>query len=104
MIYGTGGASMVTIREAFGAEVPLKIVGYIDDEPLHRNLRVSGYSVMEDHADLLAMIERGDVDCVVLNTPLLAAENLQALEQSCDAHEINLLRLQVHLKRLSVAS
>ena len=104
VIYGTGGASLGTIREAFGAEVSLKIVGFIDDEPLHRNMRVSGYSVMGDHADLLAMIERGDVDCVVLNTPLLAAENLQALEQSCDAHEIDLLRLQVHLKRLSVAS
>ena len=104
VIYGTGGASLGTIREAFGAEVSLKIVGFIDDEPLHRNMRVSGYSVVGDHADLLTMIDRGDVDCVVLNTPLLPAEHLQALEQSCDAHEIDLLRLQVHLKRLSVAS
>jgi UDP-GlcNAc:undecaprenyl-phosphate GlcNAc-1-phosphate transferase len=104
VIYGTGGASLGTIREAFGAGVSLKIVGFIDDEPLHRNMRVSGYSVVGNHADLLTMIERGDVDCVVLNTPLLPAEHLQALEQSCDVHEIDLLRLQVHLKRLSVAS
>jgi UDP-GlcNAc:undecaprenyl-phosphate GlcNAc-1-phosphate transferase len=104
VIYGTGGASLGTIREAFGAEVSLKIVGFIDDEPLHRNMRVSGYSVVGNHADLLTMIEHGEVDCVVLNTPLLPAEHLQALEQSCDAQEIDLLRLQVHLKRLSVAS
>jgi UDP-GlcNAc:undecaprenyl-phosphate GlcNAc-1-phosphate transferase len=104
VIHGTGGASLGTIREAFGAEVSLKIVGFIDDDPLHRNMRVSGYSVVGNHADLLTMIERGEVDCVVLNTPLLPVEYLQALEQSCDAHEIDLLRLQVHLKRLSVAS
>jgi UDP-GlcNAc:undecaprenyl-phosphate/decaprenyl-phosphate GlcNAc-1-phosphate transferase len=104
IIYGTGGASLGTIREAFGAEVSLKIVGFIDDDPLHRSMRVSGYSVLGNHADLLSLIERGEVDCVVLNTPLLAAERLQELEQACEAREIDLLRLQVHLKRLSVAS
>jgi UDP-GlcNAc:undecaprenyl-phosphate/decaprenyl-phosphate GlcNAc-1-phosphate transferase len=104
IIYGTGGASLGTIREAFGAEVSLKIVGFIDDDPLHRSMRVSGYSVLGNHADLLSLIERGEVDCVVLNTPLLAAERLQELEQVCEAREIDLLRLQVHLKRLSVAS
>jgi UDP-GlcNAc:undecaprenyl-phosphate/decaprenyl-phosphate GlcNAc-1-phosphate transferase len=104
LIYGTGGASLGTIREAFGAEVSLKIVGFIDDEPLHRSMRMSGYSVVGNHTDLLLMIDRGEVDCVVLNTPILSVERLQELERVCDAHDIELLRLQVHLKRLSVAS
>ena len=104
VIYGTAGASLGTIREAFGGEVSLKIVGFIDDEPLHRSMRMSGYSVVGNHTELLAMIERGDVDCVVLNLPLLPVEKLQELERACDEREIELLRLQVHLKRLSVAS
>lgn len=104
VIYGTGGASLGTIREAFGADVSLKIVGFIDDDPLHRRMRVSGYSVLGDHAQLLGMIERRDVDCVVLNTPLVSVERLQELEQWCGAHEIDLLRLHVHLKPLSAAA
>ena len=104
VIYGTGGASLGTIREAFGAGVSLKIVGFIDDDPLHRRMRVSGYSVLGDHAQLLGMIERRDVDCVVLNTPLVSVERLQELERECDAHEIDLLRLYVHLKPPSAAA
>jgi UDP-GlcNAc:undecaprenyl-phosphate GlcNAc-1-phosphate transferase len=104
VIYGTGGASLGTIREAFGAEVTLKIVGFIDDDPLHRRMRVSGYSVLGDYAQLLGMIERRDLDCVVLNTPVVSVERLQELEQRCGAHEIDLLRLHVHLKPLSAAA
>jgi len=104
VIYGTGGASLGTIREGFGADVTLKIVGFIDDDPLHRRMRVSGYSVLGDYAQLLGMIERRDVDCVVLNTPVVSVERLQELEQRCGTHEIDLLRLHVHLKPLSAAA
>jgi len=52
----------------------------------------------------LDMIDRGDVDCVVLNTPVVSVERLQELERRCGAQEIPLLRLHVHLKPLSAAS
>jgi len=104
VIYGTGGASLGTIRDAFGADVSLKVLGFIDDEPLHRSMRVSGYSVIGDHAKLLDMIAGDEIDCVVLNTTLVDVERLQALERACDQHDVELLRLQVGLKRLSAAS
>jgi UDP-GlcNAc:undecaprenyl-phosphate GlcNAc-1-phosphate transferase len=104
VIYGTGGASLATIREAFGAEVPLKIVGYVDDDPVHRHVRVGGYSVVGGLEELLSMIERSEVDCVVVNTHLIDAERLQALEAQCRGSEVELLRLHLNLKRLSAAS
>jgi UDP-GlcNAc:undecaprenyl-phosphate GlcNAc-1-phosphate transferase len=104
VIYGTGGASLGTIREAFGADTALKIVGFIDDDPLRRRMRVGGYSVLGDHAKLLGMIERRDVDCVVLNTPSATAERLQELERECGARDIMLLKLHVHLKPLSAGA
>ena len=104
VIYGTGGASLGTIREAFGVDVPLKILGYVDDDPLHRGMRVSGYSVLGDHAVLVGMIERSDVDCIVLNTPVASVERLQELERRCGEHDIDLLRLHLHLKRMSAAA
>jgi UDP-GlcNAc:undecaprenyl-phosphate GlcNAc-1-phosphate transferase len=98
LIYGTGGASLSTIREAFGASVAPKIVGFVEDDPVHRNTRVGGYSVVGDYADLVAIIGRGEVDCVVLNTHLVDVERLQALDAACSDNEVQLLRIQVDLK------
>jgi UDP-GlcNAc:undecaprenyl-phosphate/decaprenyl-phosphate GlcNAc-1-phosphate transferase len=101
VIYGTGGASLGTIREAFGPDTSLKVLGFIDDDPTHRGLRVGGYSVLGDYGHLLGMIERRDVDCVVLNTPALSVERLRELERQCGEEDTELLRLHVHLKPLS---
>jgi len=104
VIYGTNGASLGTIREAFGEHVSLKILGFIDDDPVHRKMRVGGYSVLGDYLRLLDMIERHDVDCVVLNSPLGSVERLHELERRCGANDVDLLRLHIHLKPLSAAA
>jgi UDP-GlcNAc:undecaprenyl-phosphate GlcNAc-1-phosphate transferase len=103
IIYGAKGASLATIREAFGAG-PLKILGFIDDDPNQRHVRVGGYSVVGSYPDLLHLVRRGELDCVVLNTPLVDVQRLQELESLCTEHEIQVLRLQVQLKRTSAAS
>jgi UDP-GlcNAc:undecaprenyl-phosphate GlcNAc-1-phosphate transferase len=104
LIYGTTGASQATIREAFGSDVMLKIVGYIDDDPLKKGIRVGGYAVVGNANDLLEILQRGEVDCVVINTSLLDATLLQSVERICRDHDIELLRLQIHLRRLSAVS
>jgi UDP-GlcNAc:undecaprenyl-phosphate/decaprenyl-phosphate GlcNAc-1-phosphate transferase len=104
VVYGTGGASLATIREAFGSTVALKVIGFVDDNPLHHQSRVAGYPVLGDSDTLVTMVQRDEVDCVVLNTPLVEVERLQKLEQVCREQEVDLLRLQVHLKPLSAAS
>jgi len=103
IIYGTNGASLATIREAFGSAA-LKIVGFIDDDPIHRNIRVGGYSVVGTYVDLIELVGQGDLDCVVLNTPLVDVERLQELEKRCRDHDVQILRLQVQLKQISAAS
>ena len=102
VIYGTSGASVTTVREAFNQK-PLKIIGFVDDDPMHTNERVAGYSVLGDCRHLLAMIDGGEVDCVVVNTSIADAELLQRLEAACRAHEVDLLNIQVNLKPFHVA-
>jgi UDP-GlcNAc:undecaprenyl-phosphate GlcNAc-1-phosphate transferase len=97
VVYGTGSASLATIREAFG-ELPLRFVGFIDDDPRQRRLRVSGYSVLGDFARLLEMIEREELDCVVLNTRIIDVERLAELEAACTRRSVSLLRLHVNVK------
>ena len=104
VIYGAGGASLGTIREAFGPDAPLKIVGFVDDNPSHRLSTVGGYPVVGEYSYLLEMISRDEVDCIVLNTRLVDTGRLQELEVACREQGVDLLRLDVHLKPLSAVS
>jgi UDP-GlcNAc:undecaprenyl-phosphate/decaprenyl-phosphate GlcNAc-1-phosphate transferase len=104
VIYGTGGASMATIREAFGADAPLKIIGYVDDDPRQRYSRVAGYSVMGGYGELIDLLERDEIDSVVLNAHLMDAARLQQLETVCRDRGVDLLELDVRLTPFSAAS
>ena len=103
IIYGTSGASVATIREAFNDQ-PLKIVGFADDDPLQANARVAGYSVIGDFGRLVAMIAEGEIDCVVVNTRVADVDRLQRLEAVCRTHEVDLVKIQLNLKPFHVAS
>ncbi len=103
VVYGVEGASLATIFEAFG-DVPLKILGFVDDNPLSRNTRLSGYTVLGGHDTLVRLVSTGAVDCVVINTHLIDAHRLQALERVCQDGDVELLRLHVALKSLSAVS
>lgn len=98
IVYGTGSSSLATIREAFGDQLPLRIVGFADDDARQHGMRVGGYPVLGDFEMLLAMIGRDEVDCVVLNTRIFDVDRLDRLEAACQARDIDLLRLQVHVK------
>jgi UDP-GlcNAc:undecaprenyl-phosphate GlcNAc-1-phosphate transferase len=104
VIYGTAGAGLATIREAFGAGTPVKVLGFVDDSPLNRRLHVAGYPVIGGCDELLALISRDEVDCVVLNGHLVDLDRLQELESACREHDVDLLRVDVHLKALSAVS
>jgi FlaA1/EpsC-like NDP-sugar epimerase len=102
-IYGTGGASLSTIRDGFGAGADLRIVGYIDDNPANRWIRVAGYSVLGGYQELIALIERGEIHCVLLNAHLLDADRLRMLKKVCRERDVELLWLSLDLKAMSAA-
>ncbi|MEO8070991.1 MAG: hypothetical protein ABI652_06285 [Acidobacteriota bacterium] len=103
VVYGTGSASLATIREAFG-DRPLRFVGFVDDDPRQRRSRLSGYPVLGDYGKLRAMVESRELDCVVLNTHVFDVDRLQALEAICQERGVSLLRLHVNVKPFVAAS
>ena len=83
IVYGTSGATLSTIRDAFGTTTALRIVGFVDDDPLQRRSRVQGYPVVGGFSELLSIVDSGETDCVVVNKSVLPVERLQALETAC---------------------
>jgi len=100
IIYGTTGASLTTIREAFGADIALRIVGFVDDDPMRQRSRVAGYLVLGGFPEVERLARQGAIDCVLLNTAL-AGERLAALERLCQERAIALVKLQLTLMALS---
>ena len=90
VVYGTSGASLATLREAFGQQ-PFKLLGFVDDDPSQMNARVSGYPVLGDFSRLLSIIESGEVDRVVMNTNLIDLDKIQRLHAKCEACGVELM-------------
>ena len=65
---------------------------------------MSGYSVLGDFQKLLAMVQKEEVDCVVLNTRIIDVDRLQELETACSQRDVSLMRLHVNLKPFVAAS
>jgi FlaA1/EpsC-like NDP-sugar epimerase len=103
VVYGTSGASLATLREAFGQQ-PFKLLGFVDDDPSQMNARVSGYPVLGNFSRLLSIIESGEIDRVVMNTKLIDLDKIQRLHARCDACGVELMILHVHLKPFTLAS
>jgi UDP-GlcNAc:undecaprenyl-phosphate GlcNAc-1-phosphate transferase len=103
VIYGMDGMSLATIREGFGAETVLKVIGFIDDDPTRHRNRIAGFSVLGDFATLQTIIGREEIDCVVVNTNL-PGDKLQALDAVCREHEVELVKLQLNVRRFTAAS
>jgi UDP-GlcNAc:undecaprenyl-phosphate GlcNAc-1-phosphate transferase len=104
LIYGTSGVALSTIRDAFGGETALRILGFVDDDPRQHNMRVQGYPVVGDYNALVEMVDAGELDCVVINGSGVDETRLRDLEEACRDRHVSLLRLQINLKPLTPAA
>jgi UDP-GlcNAc:undecaprenyl-phosphate GlcNAc-1-phosphate transferase len=100
LIYGAGDGGALAVRELMGAPQPYRVVGFIDDNPLKRRLRVVGYPVVGDGDALVAFVSSHAVDTVVVSSRSIAGGRLHALEQLCSQHGVELLRLRVEMEQI----
>jgi UDP-GlcNAc:undecaprenyl-phosphate GlcNAc-1-phosphate transferase len=103
VVYGTGAASLATIREALGQR-PLRILGFVDEDPRQKGHSVGGYAVLGDFTTLLELMQNHALDSIVLNTRLIDVDRLRALEAACQEHQITLLHLHIGVQPFTAAS
>jgi UDP-GlcNAc:undecaprenyl-phosphate GlcNAc-1-phosphate transferase len=100
IIYGAAQNVPLAIRELYDREgVPLKVVGFVDDDLRIARSRVHGYPVLGDFAALAEHVAARTVEVVILNHAL-QDDRLSALETLCHEHRISLLRLHVWVEEL----
>ena len=100
LIYGADDGGALAVRELVGSAQPYRVVGFIDDNPLKRRLRVLGYPVLGDSAALASLVSSNAVDAVVVTSQAIDIARLQTLEELCRRHGVELLRLRVKMEQI----
>ena len=105
VIYGAGEAGSLVLRELLGHPVErFKMIGFIDDEPALRTLRLQGYPVLGGEGQLLELVEAGKVDVVVIGSLHFDPERRLRLERACSEHDVRLMKFSFRLDNLNTAS
>jgi FlaA1/EpsC-like NDP-sugar epimerase len=91
LIYGAGDSGEQIVRQMIkdptSGYVP---VGFIDDNPKKRNLRIHGFKVLGNFDQLAAMIRRLGVATVVVAIANIDKEKLVLIDKLCSELEIHL--------------
>lgn len=97
LLYGAGRSGELVLRELMSnADLALRPVGFIDDDPAKRGWLIHGYPVAGPVADVASIIARQSVQKILVCTNKVPFENLERLRASC--HDLGVELLQLHIE------
>ena len=99
-IYGAGGTAGMAVSQLREHDQTVKILGFIDEDPKVKRMKVAGYPVLGDRRALEVLVSTGSVDLVVIALRLLDAEKLAELEALCEENGVSLARLHVGFEEI----
>ncbi|MHA6525494.1 SDR family NAD(P)-dependent oxidoreductase [Tessaracoccus sp. G1721] len=92
IVYGAGEAGhQVAMLVDKAEEPPYRIVGFVDDDPDKRWLRVRGYRVQGTGKDLIDVARDRDADMVILAISNASPELIKTVSDQCKAHGLELV-------------
>ena len=84
VIYGAGKAGSLALREILSnSAVPMKPIGFIDDDPQMRGRYVNGYPVLGDLDDLAGVVMDGKTRGVVIASEKIPIAKVQSARDLC---------------------
>ena len=99
-IYGAGEAGSLALRDLLKRQDEFyRMIGFIDDDPAARYQRLQGYAVLGGESTLIGLIRDGEVDVVVISSPIDRGR-LARIQEACRMHDVKLLRFTFHLETL----
>jgi UDP-GlcNAc:undecaprenyl-phosphate GlcNAc-1-phosphate transferase len=105
VIYGAGDGGTIAIRELLNIQPSgFRMVGFVDDDPRKMRARIQGYPVLGAYDALESIVKAGAVDLVVVSTRLIDVTRLQALQELCTEHGVELSSMHFELHELVAVS
>lgn len=89
LIVGAGDAGEFAVREMFNNQsLQLQPVGFLDDDPAKQKASIHGIRVLGPRSHLLPVIEKMQIDEVVIAMPSIGNGVVQEIIDACDSHGI----------------
>jgi UDP-GlcNAc:undecaprenyl-phosphate GlcNAc-1-phosphate transferase len=105
VIYGAGEGGALVLRELLGVPSErYRMIGFIDDDPGARHLRLQGYAVLGGERTVLDLIQNSAVDVVVIGCRHMDRARLSRIEEACRLNEVRLLRFSFRFETLVSSS
>jgi FlaA1/EpsC-like NDP-sugar epimerase len=104
VVYGAGDGGTLVMRELQSGPEPVRLLGFVEDDPKKIGIRVHGFPVLGNFKVLTDLLRAGGVDRVVISDSHLEAERLADLRGLCARHGVALTRLRVGLEELVVVA
>jgi UDP-N-acetylmuramyl pentapeptide phosphotransferase/UDP-N-acetylglucosamine-1-phosphate transferase len=99
LIYGAGRAGALLLRELLqNEELAIAPLGFIDDDPAKRRLKLDGFPVLGTIRDLPGVLVRQTVSEVLISTRLVSSARLAALVSVCREHGVGIRRMRLMLE------
>lgn len=97
VIYGAGRGGQLVLRELLqNAELGLRPIGFVDDDPRLRQRMVNQVPVLGYASDLVSILERQPVASLVISSDKIRRDRLEEVLSICHARGISVM--QAHLK------
>lgn len=101
LVYGAGNVGHEVARLIDSVELaPYSIVGFLDDDPAKRNLRISRYKVLGGGSDLRRAAEETQAETLILAITDSSPELTQQVSEGCDQAGLNLVVMPSVKERL----
>lgn len=94
LIVGAGDAGEMLLREMrIHRHLAYRPVGFVDDDPGKVGLEIHGVSVLGGISDIPEIVEREDVDEIVVAVPSATGVQMERILDACAATQVRLRRL-----------
>lgn len=89
LIYGAGEAGVILLREIRNnPKLPYQVVGFIDDRPDKRGVRIGGVLVHGGGNELRMFVERYNVQTILVAIPSATGSEMTRILRLCQAAEV----------------
>jgi UDP-GlcNAc:undecaprenyl-phosphate GlcNAc-1-phosphate transferase len=102
LIYGAGRGGQLVLRELLqNAELGLRPIGFLDDDPSLRQRTVNRVPVLGSSSDLSLILESRPVASVVIASDKISGDRLQNVLCLCEERHIPVLHAQLKLEPIA---
>jgi len=102
LIYGAGSSGTALLREIHqNPSLGYHAVGFVDDLPSLRGVRVNGLEILGGGDDLSEILERAAARELIVASPKIDDARIQAVAATCLAHGVELRRFRMALDEMS---